>query len=74
MKKLLAPRIKKEVVERCRGRKRKARGDDSDKDYEAALSGNKSNEGELGDDVEEVTTEDDEQNQLEEEPIYQLFI
>ena len=59
-KKLLAPRIKKEVVERSKRRKRKARGNDSDKDYEAVSLGNKSNDAEVGNDAEEVTTEDDE--------------
>ena len=33
-KKLLAPRIKEEVAANHKGRKRKARGDDSDQEFE----------------------------------------
>ena len=61
-KKLLAPRIEEEVVKRCRGRKRKVRGNNSDEDYEAVSLGNESNVGELCNDSEEVTTKDYEQN------------
>ena len=66
-KKLLAPIIKEKVVERCRGRKRKVRGDDSDEDNEATSSGNESYEGEVSYDTEEVSVEGNKQNQLEEE-------
>ena len=36
-KKLLAPRIKEEVAANHKGRKRKARGDDLDEEYEIKL-------------------------------------
>ena len=56
------------MVEYCRGRKRKARGDNLDEDYETVSSGNESNERRVSDHTEEVTAEDDEQNQFRKSP------
>ena len=64
-KKLLAPRIKKEVVERSKRRKRKARGNDLDKEYDVELLDYEKNKGEVDNDAEEVAKEDNEENESE---------
>ena len=65
-KKLLVPRIKKEVAASHEGRKGKARGNGSGEECKAESSDYKSNEGEIGNDAEEVAKEDHERNKLEE--------
>ena len=70
-KKLLIPRINKEVALSEKGRKRKSWGDDSDKEYEVESLDNTSNKEEVSNYVEEVTKEDYEQYKLEEEAIDQ---
>ena len=59
---MLAPRIKKEVPGSSKERKRKARGNDLDKEYDVELLDYEKNEGEVDNDAEEVAEEDNEEN------------